>query len=204
MLILIALPSFISPKPLPGGFHRQALALELVRNPDDIEQITRVYPPPEVNRDLMLDTSVFIPLYVLLFLSISLWLAGSHVPRPLLLAGVIAACVLLAGAFDVAENLRQWAILERADQAGADRVRHAALVKWFLLFFMTAVLSLPFLRRRSWVRTVGILYLLTAAVGITGVLDASRHPLIEWGFTILGLALLPTGEAAREFESRAS
>lgn len=49
MLILIALPSFISPKPLPGGFRRQALALELVRNPDDIEQITRVYPPPEVN-----------------------------------------------------------------------------------------------------------------------------------------------------------
>jgi hypothetical protein len=186
LMLLIAVQSFVKPKPLPRGFRRPALALELVHDTTEANQITAVYMPSDIKRDLMLDSCIFIPLYILLFLSLSFWLIGSEMPHAFVLAAVIGVCITLAGQFDVLENLRQWAILERSDQSGVDRIRQAALVKWFLLFFVTAVLSIPFLWRGNWVMLVGLLYFLTAIVGCAGVLLPAHRPLVEWASTLLG------------------
>jgi len=202
LLLLTAVQSFIKPvKDLPRGFRKKALALELVQNTDEAEQILKVYKPEEVNRDLKFDTFAFIPLYVLQFLALSIWLKGRDVPYASVLAIAIGACIVLAGLFDVLENLGQWAILKKLDQAGVNRIRQAALLKWFLLFLTMACLSIPFLWRRNWVVLVGLLYLATAAIGLLGVFSSSQRPLIEWAFSLLGVALLLTGEAIRSFAS---
>lgn len=203
LLLFVTVRSFIEPKKdLPRGFRKPALALELVQNTDEARQILKVYKPEDIQRDLKFDSFAFIPLYVLLFLSLGFWFKGRELPYASVFALAIGVCIVAAGLFDVLENLRQWAILKNLDQAGVDSIRQAALIKWFLLFLTTAILSIPFLWRGNWVFVVGLLYLSTAIVGCIGVFSDSHRPLIEWGFSLLGGALLLTGEAIRFFAPR--
>jgi hypothetical protein len=203
LLLLVTVQSFIQPvKNLPRGFRKKALALELVQDTDEVSQILKVYKPEDIRRDLKFDTFAFIPLYVLLFLSLGFWFKGRELPAASAFALAIGICIVAAGLFDVLENLRQCAILENLDQSGVDRIRQAALAKWFLLFLTTAILSIPFLWRGNWVVMLGLLYLATAIVGCIGVFFESHRTLIEWGFSLLSVALLLTGEAIRSFAPR--
>lgn len=196
-------PQLLAPSP-PGldGFHSPVIALELVENEQQVRDILAVYeqrnPQPaaeQIRREIQLDNWVIIPVYTLLFLAFSLWLSGSDRPRARALVIALVAGAVGAAASDLAENASILAALESLSQPVVDSIRQASLVKWALLAVLIGLLAVPFLTHKGWVRIVGLLYLLAGVVGLGGVLW--QRPLLEWFFALMGLALLPSGEAIR-------
>jgi len=110
----------------------------------------------------------------------------------------VAACVIVAALWDVIEDLRTFSVISTLNQTTVDGIRQAALIKWTLLSIMILLLAVPFLWRGGWVSIVGVLYGLTGVIGVLGVLW--HHSLLEWFFTLMGLALLPTGKAISTIE----
>ena len=200
MLLLITLPRLLGPAALPRGFHLPGLLLELVETEDEVEAVKRVTPPDTIRQALKFDNFVFIPLYTLIFLVLGYWLAGRAQPFALALGIMVCVGVVVMAGFDVLENARTYEVLKASSPQVVDAIRHAALVKWSILFALALVLSLPFLRSGGWLFLVGLLYLVTAAVGLLGVVWF--RPLVQWGFMLTGLSLLVTGEAVRHVPTR--
>jgi len=131
----------------------------------------------------------FIAMYWLLFVGMSVLLAGrSHAWA--VGAGVVAAvCATSAAIFDVVENLSIAALLD-AGEIQSEMVRNVASAgfgKWLLISLSTLILSLVFLRR-DWLALLGGLYLLIGVLGIYGLLRNPR--LVELSF-LLNLVGLP-------------
>ena len=127
----------------------------------------------------MLDTRFFIPAYGAVFAAscVLLGLRDFAAAIPLaVLAGLLAAAGI---AFDLAENRRTQAALDRhpedeaalaAADAGARATRRASLAKWLCLSVTTALLSASFLAEGDWWYAVGGAYLAAGAAGIAAVL----------------------------------
>jgi hypothetical protein len=188
-------PKLLGSHPLPGGFRLPVIALELVENVEQVNHIKGVLSPDEIRRALNFDLYAFIPLYVALFLALSYWLIRRDIPYAYFLGIAVGSCVVGAAVFDVIENAQTFSALRELDQLAVDRIRQAALVKWSLFFVMMALLAVPFAWRGGWVFAVAGVYLAAAGVGVMGVIG--NRPLIEWAFALVGLALIPTGEAIR-------
>lgn len=186
------------PLPLPHGFHARALALELVESIEDVKTIEAVYPASEIRSELNLDLYLFIPFYLILFFALSAWLSWCDIPYSRLLSIAVATCVIVAAVGDVIEDLRTVSVLSDLNQASVDGIRQAALIKWTIFSVMMFLMAVPFAWRGGWVLMVGILYGLTGAIGVLGVLW--HHSLLEWFFALIGLALLPTGKAIATIE----
>ena len=193
VFVLIVRKLFDS-RTLPGGFRMPAIALELVRDEKQLEDLLREYPSWKAHKDLKMDLFVFIPVYVLLFGTLVYSLAwGGTLPYTPFLGIAVFLCIVGAALCDVVENLRTFAVLRTPNRAAVRRVRRAACIKWSLLFIAMALLAIPFAWQGGWFLIVATLYLAAAGVGALGLI---RHPpLIEWAFALIGLALVPTGEA---------
>ena len=198
----MTLPKLLGSQPLPGGsgFRLRVIALELVENEDQVNKIQRVYPPNEIRAELNLDLYVIIPLYVALFIALSYWLIRRNMPYAYFLGTTLASCVVGAALFDVTENLQTFSALRELDQLIVDHIRQAAFVKWSLFFVMMGLLAVPFAWRGGWVLAVAGVNLAAASVGVLGLIW--YRPLIEWAFALIGLALVPTGEAIRTIAKR--
>src|SRR5262245_36868488 len=127
----VGLTSFVFPKILlgsasfPGGFRLRAIALELVRTPDDFKEILTEYPANEVRADLAADTYKFIPLYTVLFVVAAMCL-GAAGTRFEVVVAIASAAVAMAG-FDLLENFRTETALagDPVLQTTVDAIRHA-------------------------------------------------------------------------------
>jgi len=131
----------------------------------------------------------FIAMYWLLFVGMSVLLAGRNHAWAVW-AGVIAAvCATSAAIFDVVENLSTAALLD-AVEIQSEMVRNitsAGFGKWLLISISTLILSLVFLRR-DWLALLAGLYILIGVLGIVGLLRNPR--LVELSF-LLNLVGLP-------------
>jgi hypothetical protein len=128
--------------PLPQGVTSPVLALELIRNPQLVDQIARPDPPaqagmpaprPRHEREqlthaIAIDTWVFIPAYTI-FLVLVGSLVVKHGPQRVRLLGLIVIGATLAGAvFDLLENREMRALL-----SGPGDPRSPSVIKWALL-----------------------------------------------------------------------
>jgi len=174
---------------LPGGFRGHVLAMEFVRNGDDVERV--VGPPGHVNRETMRRKInvdfVWIGCYTLLFFLVAVLLAGRGVPSSIYMAAVAFICAASAAGFDVVENRGMLGAMElpkeRATAEALQFIREAALLKWALSYVAVGVLALTFFGGDRWVSSVGYFFA-AAAVSFAGLW---HHPLI--GLSVLPLVL---------------
>jgi hypothetical protein len=181
---------------LPAGFRLRGLALELVDTKADLEQIQAKYKSDNktIESEITMDFALGIPVYLITFVSIGLWLfRHQELPFNLALAAAIVICVTAAAGFDVLENLNILGAVHHPPTSIPDQIRHAAIMKWLLLCITLLFTATPFLWSRSWFAVVGLIYLASAVVGIVGLIGPRW--LVQIMFVLMGLALIPTGEA---------
>lgn len=191
LLVLVGLAARLGPQePRPKAappFTKPVLSLELPRSADDVKTI--VGDDGDERRAVMRaglvhDSLFFIPGYTFFFLGAS-WLLSqrTHWHGFVWLGFAAGLCALGAAVCDYVENQHMLALLNaplaqvRATQSMVDHTRYFSLAKWGLSFVTLLLLSALFLWKRHWyVQAVGVLYLLTALVGLLGLF---HNPLLE-------------------------
>jgi hypothetical protein len=182
---------------LPEGFRLRGLALELVSSESDLVRIKERYlsDKADIRQEIHLDFAVAIPAYLILFVFIGCWImlhwdsaAGMTLGAALILFAALAAC------FDIRENFGILAVLAPHDESAVSVIRHASLVKWFLLCVSLLITSVPLLLSKNVpLAIVGLVYVSAAVIGIAGLAGPRR--LVQFMFVLMGLALSLTGEA---------
>lgn len=145
----------------------------------------------QIRKGLQVDYC-FIAMYWLLFVGMSVLLAGrSH--RWAVWAGVIAVvCATSAAIFDVVENLSTTVLVDTLDiqQWQVSNVASAGFGKWLLISLATIVLSLVFVRR-DWLVLLAALYLLIGVTGLYGLLlRQPRCVELSFGLNLVGLPVV--------------
>lgn len=178
---------------LPNGVRGYVAALEFARTKSNVSAIVgdignanRDVMRRELNRDF-----IFIAAYLALYLLLAAALARATYPfSSLLIVITVLAAVSTAG-FDVGENVRSLhvlslplASLEDSTVAG---ILDAAVIKWTFSFVTIALLALAFRRDDRLSKVLRVLFLLTALLGIIGLIF---HPLMLISFIPLMIGLL--------------
>jgi len=156
--------------PLPQGVKSPVLALELIRNPQLVDQIARPDPPAQAGmpapqprrereqlaRAIAIDTWAFIPAYTT-FLVLVGWLVWKHGPSRVRPLGLVVIVATLGGAvFDLLENHEMLALL-----TGPGDPRSPSVIKWVLLS-LAIMCSTPVFR-------LGERHLLLQSIGYAGI-----------------------------------
>ena len=177
---------------LPNGFRGHVAALEFARTVPDVGAIVGDVGNP--NRDVMrrqLNRDfIFIAFYLVLYLLLVVVLSRTRSVAPLLIVITVAAAVCTAG-FDVLENVRALRVLNiplaSLDGAQVAGILDAAVIKWTFSFVTVALLSLAFRHGDGLSKLLRGLLLLTALMGLVGLVF---HPLIPFSMLPLLLGLL--------------
>lgn len=171
IFILSGKPHFTNASRPPRGIANPVVALEVARDVEEVDAILGEAPSPdrEVMRVKQYIDFAFIASYAALYVTLSL-LWGSR------LAMVAAICGVAAAIFDVIENIAILRVcdakLSQTTQAMVDAIRYPSLAKWTLAFAAIAILSgFFFAQKRRWVRAIGVINLIAAAVGFFGLYD---------------------------------
>ncbi len=177
---------------LPSGFRNHVAALEFARTADDVETIVGDigHPNRDVMRRVVHRDFIFIALYLVLYLLLAVALSRATSFAPLLTVITVVAAVCAAG-FDVLENLRTLRVLNlplaSVNGAQVAGILDAAVIKWTFLFVTIALLSLAFRYSDALSKVLRALLLMTAAIGLVGLVS---HPLIPSTMLPLSIGLL--------------
>lgn len=191
LLLLVGLAALVGtqePQPKAGAM----LSLELPHSANDVEAIVgKGQELRNVMRArLVHDSLFFIPGYTFFFLAAS-WLLSqrTHWSGFIWLGLAAGLCALGVAVCDYVENRHILALLNapldqgRDTQSMVDQTRYFSLAKWALSFLTIGLLSALFLWGRPlYVQAVGVLYLLTALVGVMGLF---HNPLL--GKALIGV-----------------
>jgi hypothetical protein len=163
---------------LPRGFTKPMLALEMARTNEEVKRTRdRVRNASSITTGIIFDSIVVIPAYTVLFILF----ARSETVRPLPYSGLLQIVIAAAAAADFAENI---SILRKrpAFPFGA--------AKWALIALELALVAVVFFQKGGYWPIGGVVYLLSA-IGLT--VGVWYVPILEYGFSAMGLALLITG-----------
>jgi hypothetical protein len=180
---------------LPFETQSTILAAEFASMPDEIVTVlgaTRNYAEP-LKRAQYLDFP-FIVCYVALFVLLGLALRNYDIPTPRGLSWTVIVCSVLAGIFDIAENVT---ILRTIANPVAfnSHVRWFSLPKWGLVFFVMMLLSILFLfwpRLVMWWRlaavSLGLFFMFVGGAGLLFTFLTSVGD-IGWAANLMGWAM---------------
>jgi patatin-related protein len=183
-------------------------------------------------RESLMADNVYIIIYWLLFIGMSLLLYKSVLNAAPVINGIILgknfalALAVASGilgtataVFDGLENKRILRLLEirleKIDPKMLSGIRRASIFKFILTFITIGMLSGIFLFHRGWVSIIGWVLLLSGLVGLLGIIAAFAAPsfkLIEAAFLLFGIGLIviavwfmiwPEGFLARIYRSEA-
>lgn len=183
------------PRRLPEwGFVNPIVALELANTTDEVAGI--VGKADSENRKTARNgikwDFVLIAAYWLLLVSLSVLLVQRDLSFGAWFAVLAAVCVTAAAQMDFLENLRLYTLLDtppdELEVQAVHDVRDAARLKFGLIFVAAASLSPVFLWRTDWwLFGIGVLFVLSAAVGLLGLWQ--YRAAVDWAFllTILGV-----------------
>lgn len=191
VILLWTLSALLSPPPdsLPPGFHLLGLALELPASPDEVGRINPQL-KDQVKNGLWADSFLVVPVYVLLFVAQGVLLRRNG--WNVIGIGVIV-CAVLAGLADEIENSRQVVLLQ-ANHPTDPQVLHvyiAASFKWALLGVVMLLLGTAAWERDGWWKLASSVSFSSAALLLMGI--GVHRPLVQYGFTLMGLALVAVG-----------
>ena len=173
---------------LPAGYSNPVLALELAANGSEIDAINRSEDgkATEFIKEHLPEDFGFIVIYVVFFSCLALLFTEllSDWSKYLSLAAV--GCVVMAGLFDVIENLRMRKAVSTSIGAATDSlansIRYPSLVKWALLFVFCLLLGLILCRLGGWFLIPGLAFLIAALLGLSGVTLNLISPRSYWMF----------------------
>ena len=164
-------PYFSSACRPPRGIANPVIAMEVVRNVEEVDAILGEAPSPdrEAMRIKQYVDFGFIAAYVGLFIVVRGLVGG--------LAGwAVAVCGAAAGVADVIENIGILRVvnvdLRHTTQVMIDAIRIPSLIKWTLVWVALLLLARFFLRQHGWLpRAVGVANLAAAVLGFYGLYD---------------------------------
>ena len=174
---------------LPAGYTSPVLALELAANGSEIDAINRseggkaaAFIKKQVSKDFG-----YIVIYVFFFSCLALLLIelGSYWSKYLRWCAVV--CAVLAGVFDVIENLRMLKAVSTpvgsATDSLANSIRYPSLLKWALLFVFCLLVGLTLSKLGGWLLIPGLAFLIAALLGLSGVTLNLLRPKSYWMFS---------------------
>jgi hypothetical protein len=178
--ILTGRPAFSNASRPVRGISNPILAMEVVRNLDEVDAVISDAPSPdrEVMRIKQYADFGFIACYATLFVLISLLLMAEG--RAIAIAA--AAMGVIAGICDVIENIGILRVvdtpLNRTTQAMIDAIRYPSLTKWALASLSIGLLAILLARSKSiGLRIAGVLDVLAALLGLYGLRDNAA---LQW------------------------
>ena len=96
-------------------------------------------------------------------------------------------CAVVAGVFDVIENLRMLKATSTPAGAATDSlansIRYPSLAKWALLFVFCLLVGLILSRVGGWLLIPGLAFLIAALLGLSGVTLNLLRPKYYWMFS---------------------
>lgn len=179
---------------LPTGFHMPGVAMEFARTEKELQTVLSGANSPEKMRSgLNLDSRLVIPLYVVFFIVFASWLKQANPQQSNLLIVAIIIFILAAGISDYLENFFATQTLnayEKGSLTDAMFFRNsiATTAKWGLIAFTMFLVALGLFKNN--LNFVGSVYLLNALIFAIGLVW--HRPIVEWGFTMMGLTWLIT------------
>jgi hypothetical protein len=185
---------------LPGGFKSPVLAMELPKSGADIDAINRADDGKArafVLQHLSKDVA-FLFSYTLLFTGLGLVLSQLSATSARWIGLIAVVLAVLAGVFDFIENSKMLEAVGTtpgtATDALANSIRCWSLTKWSTLYLYSFSIGLILFTRSGWLLTIGLFFLATAVIGLTGVIFNVIEPKFYWMFPrstlSLGLATL--------------
>lgn len=195
-VLAFAMQRLIPPRiDLPFETSSTILAAEFASLPDEIVAVlgsVRTYADP-LKTAQYLDFP-FIACYVALFIFLGLALRKYDIPAARGVAWTAIVCAVLAGAFDIAENVTILRTIANP-VALTSHVRWFSMPKWGLAFFTMLVESIVFLfwpRLTLWWRLaavlLGLFFMFVGAAGVLFTLLASV-PDIGWSASLMAWAM---------------
>lgn len=171
---------------LSAGYTSPVLALELAASGAEIDAINRSEGGKAsefIQKQLSKDFG-YIVVYIVFFSCLALLLTEliSDWSKYLSLGGVL--CAVMAGVFDVIENLRMLKAASTpvgaATDSLANSIRYPSLAKWTLLFVFCLLVGLTLARLRGWLLIPGLAFLIAALFGLSGVTLNLLRPKFYW------------------------
>lgn len=190
----------MSSQQLPGGYKNPVLAMELPKSGADIDAINRA-DEGKAREFILVHLSkdvVFLFSYTLLFVGLSFVLLQMSAASAKWIGLAAVALAILTGVFDFLENSRMLEAVGTtpgtATDALANSIRFWSLIKWSTLYMFCLSVGLILFTRSGWLLGVGIFFLASAVMGLTGVVFNWIEPKFYLMFPIstltLGLASL--------------
>jgi hypothetical protein len=187
-----------------SGYSNPVLALELAASGDEIDAINRSENGKAtefIKKQLSKDFG-YIVIYVVFFSCLALLLTELVTDRSKYLSLGAVACAVMAGVFDVIENLGMLKATSTpvgaATDSLANSIRYPSLTKWALIFVFCLLVGLTLLRLPGWLLIPGAAFLLAALLGLSGVtLNLLRRKfywvfpasILFWGLAIICIAI---------------
>lgn len=179
---------------LPGGYQNPVLALELVKDGADIQQIVGAESGKAatfIRRSTHKDFG-FIFVYALFFVALGLLLSQMNIGRAKCVGWFAAASAIVAALLDVAEDRGMLRALDgEFTDSLADSIRYPSLGKWSLLFLFSLLVGLMLVARRDIFSIPAVLFLLAAGLGFVGVLQNFFQPKYYRAFVLAPLLMGP-------------
>jgi hypothetical protein len=171
------------PASLPYGLNNPVLAIQMAKPPYPAAILAPPGNNDEMTRQQYIDFG-YIPSYALLFICIALLQRRSNRRWMAALAPFCILLILIAAAFDIAENFAILGVTAHHDSAAWALIRTRSLVKWTCAF-LVILLESPFYltQPRILARILGAASLLAGAIGLAGSLSGSERA--------IGIATLP-------------
>ena len=204
LAILFALYSLwmgqMKARDLPAGYTNPVLALELAANGAEINAINSseggkasAFIKNQLSKDFG-----YIVIYVVLFSCVALLLTEVTSDWGKYLGWGAVACAVLAGVFDLIENLGMLKAVSTPAGAASDSlansIRYPSLAKWALLFVFCLLVGLTLSRLSGSLLIPGFAFLIAAVLGLSGVTLNLLRPKAYWMFSaaivLWGLATL--------------
>lgn len=180
------------PEPSLRGFRSPIVALQFASSPKEFVSIvgdTHSTNRVVAQKSLTIDY-VFITFYWLLFINMAVLLARRNFPGAFWLGIATGICITAAALFDVFENIHTSHIfplsLTDNDNHMLLKIHYSSLAKWMLIFVTTFLVSSLFLWRNDWILCIGILFIVTTVIGLSGL---RYNPTIEWASLLMGVGI---------------
>jgi hypothetical protein len=172
-----------------AGYTSPVLALELAANGSEINAINlseggkaTAFIKKQVSKDFG-----YIVVYVVFFSCLALLLIELGSVRSKYFGWSALVCAVLAGIFDVIENLRMLKATSTpvgaASDSLANSIRYPSLAKWALLFVACLLVGLLLSKVGGWLLIPGLAFLIAAVLGLSGVSANLINPKYYWMFS---------------------
>jgi hypothetical protein len=183
-----------------SGYTSPVLALELAANGAEIDAINRSEGGKAtefIKKQLSKDFG-YILIYVVFFSCLALLIIEVSSDWSKYLGWAAVVCAVIAGVFDVIENVRMLKATSTPAGAATDSlansIRYPSLAKWALLFVFCLLVGLTLSRVWGWLLIPGLAFLIAALLGLSGVILNLLRPKFYWMFPasvgFMGLAII--------------